>query len=73
MNIFLLVLLMTSFSDNPLIYFLCIDNDDNELIDEMVNFLKSNVNTTNVFLLSFNGEQDRIDLSLQQMIRYIKT
>ena len=47
-----------------------LDNDDNELIDEMIHFLKDSVNSTNVFLISFNGEQDRLDSSLQQMIRF---
>ena len=45
------------------------DHDDSELIDQMVGFLKNTVNTTNVFLLSFNGEVDRLDTALQQMIR----
>ena len=45
------------------------DNDDSKLIDEMVNFLKNTLNTTNTFLLCFNGAQDRIDASIQQMIR----
>ena len=45
------------------------NNDDSKLIDEMINFLKNTLNTTNTFLLCFNGKQDRIDASLQQMIR----
>jgi len=48
------------------------DNDDNELIDEMTKYLKNTVNTTNLFLLTFNGEQDRLDSTLQQMIREVE-
>ena len=45
------------------------DNDDNELIDEMVNVLKNKVKTTNVFLLAFNGMNERLDNKIQQMLR----
>jgi len=45
------------------------DNDDNQLIDEMVDVLKHVVNTTNVFLLAFNGQDERMDTLTQQMLR----
>ena len=48
------------------------DNDNSILIDEMVHFLKDTVKTTNTFLLLFNGQQDRIDKSLQQMLRELQ-
>ena len=45
------------------------DNEDSELIDEMVNVLEHVVKNAHTLLLLFNGEDSRIDASLQQMIR----
>ena len=35
----------------------------------MVNILKNNISTTNVFLLTFNGKSEQLDTKIQQMIR----
>jgi len=45
------------------------DGEDNELIDEMVDALKNQINTTNVFLLSFNAQDERMNTATQQMLR----
>jgi len=42
---------------------------DDQFIDEMVDVLVHHVNTTNVFLLTFNGEDPRMDNMIKQMIR----
>jgi len=42
---------------------------DDQFIDEMVDVLVHHVNTTNVFLLTFNGEDPRMDGIIKQMIR----
>ena len=45
------------------------DNDDNLLIDEMMDVLKNTVEGANAIILLINGEEERFDASLQQMIR----
>lgn len=45
------------------------DNDDNILIDEMMDVLKNTVEGTNGIILLINGEEERFDASLQQMMR----
>ena len=45
------------------------DNDDDELIDEMMDVLKNNIEGCNGIVLLINGEEERFDASLQQMIR----
>lgn len=40
-------------------------------MDEMVEILKNDVNTTNTFLLTFNGQNERLDEGIQQMVRII--
>merc|ERR1719361_552970 len=45
------------------------DNDDNKLIDEMMEILKYDINATNTILLTFNGQNERLDDKIQQMIR----
>ena len=37
----------------------------------MVEILKNDVNTTNTFLLTFNGQNERLDEGIQQMVRII--
>ena len=39
-----------------------------QLIDEMVEVLKNEVNTTNTFLLAFKGTDERMDDKIQQMV-----
>ena len=45
------------------------DNDDNELIDEMMKTLKEDIEGANGIVLLINGEEERFDASLQQMMR----
>ena len=45
------------------------DNDDNVLINEMIDALKNSIQTTNGFVLLFNGQNERFDTKAQQMIR----
>ena len=45
------------------------DNDDNILIDEMMDVLKNTVEGANAIVLLVNGEEERFDASLQQMMR----
>ena len=45
------------------------DNDDNLLIDEMMDVLKNTIEGANAIVLLINGEEERFDASLQQMIR----
>ena len=45
------------------------DNDDNSLIDEMMNVLKSVIKGANAIVLLVNGGEERFDASLQQMMR----
>ena len=45
------------------------DNDDNILIDEMMDVLKNTIEGANAIILLINGEEERFDASLQQMIR----
>jgi len=42
---------------------------DNQFIDEMVDVLVHHVNTTNVFLLTFNAAEPRLDEGIKRMIR----
>ena len=48
------------------------NNDDDELLDEMINALKDNVKSTNGFVILFNGEDERFDESIQQMLHAIE-
>jgi len=48
------------------------DNDDNILITEMVDALKNSIKTANTFLLTFNGQSERFDTLLQQMLREVE-
>eukprot|EP00088_Acartia_fossae_P050380 TRINITY_DN5642_c0_g1_i2.p1 TRINITY_DN5642_c0_g1~~TRINITY_DN5642_c0_g1_i2.p1 ORF type:complete len:512 (+),score=53.27 TRINITY_DN5642_c0_g1_i2:105-1640(+) len=41
--------------------------------DELLSFLKSNANSTNIFLLTFNGEQDGITDTKKELLREIVT
>jgi len=45
------------------------DGESNDLIDEMMNVLKKIVKGANAIVLLINGEDERFDSSLQQMIR----
>ena len=45
------------------------DGQEGMLIDEMVQFLKDEVKSTNVFLLLFHGQQDRLHSGLVRMLR----
>ena len=45
------------------------DNDDNILIDEMMDVLKNVIKGANGLVLLINGEEERFDASLQQMMR----
>ena len=45
------------------------DNDENLLIDEMMDVLKNTIGGANAIILLLNGEEERFDASLQQMIR----
>jgi len=45
------------------------DNDDNILIDEMMQVLKDIVIGANAIVLLINGDNERFDISLQQMMR----
>ena len=45
------------------------DKDDNSLIDEMMDVLKSVIKGANAIVLLVNGGEERFDASLQQMMR----
>jgi len=45
------------------------DNEDTELIDEMMGTLHTTIKEANGIMLLLNGEEERFDASLQQMIR----
>jgi len=45
------------------------DNDDDALIDEMMDVLKNVIEGCNGIVLLINGEEERFDASLQQMMR----
>ena len=47
------------------------NGEDGVLIDEMVKALKDDIKTTNGCLILFNGEDDRYNNFLQQMLREI--
>ena len=47
------------------------DGQEQMLIDEMAKFLKNEVKSTNVFLILFHGQQDRIYSGLVRMLREI--
>merc|ERR1719167_1417634 len=49
------------------------DDEENELINEMVDALKHQINTTNVFLLSFNAEEERMNSATNQMLREMES
>ena len=45
------------------------DNDDNQLIDEMMEVLKNSVGGANSLVILINGQEQRFDGALQQMLR----
>ena len=45
------------------------DQDDNSLIDEMMSVLKGTLHGANAIVLLVNGQQQRINASIQQMLR----
>jgi len=45
------------------------DNDDNALLDEMIAAFEEVIKTTNGFVMLFNGQTERFDANIQQMIR----
>merc|ERR1711962_1834724 len=45
------------------------DNEDTELIDEMMGALHTTIKEANGIMLLLNGEEERFDASLQQMMR----
>ena len=45
------------------------DGQEAELIDSMVKFLKNEVKETNIFLLLFNGANQRVHSGLHRMLR----
>merc|ERR1712096_63859 len=45
------------------------DNEDDVLLDEMITVLKDIIKTANGFIILFNGQSERFDASIQQMIR----
>ena len=45
------------------------DQDDNDLIDEMMSVLKGTLRGANAIVLLVNGEEERINASIQQMLR----
>ena len=46
-----------------------LDGQDAERIDSMVKFLKNKVKETNIFLLLFNGGNQRVHSGLHRMLR----
>ena len=47
------------------------DGEEGVLIEETVKFLKNEIKSTNVFLLLFHGQRDRLTSALQSMLREI--
>ena len=45
-------------------------DEENNLIDGMMNFLKNTVKKANAIVLLLNGEQERFQYAFQQTIRY---
>ena len=45
------------------------DNDDNELIDEMMSVLKGTLKGANAIVLLVNGQNQRVNAAIQQMLR----
>ena len=45
------------------------ENDDNSLIDEMMAVLKGTLKGANAIVLLVNGQQQRFNASIQQMLR----
>ena len=45
------------------------NGQDSQSIDEMMNYLRNEIKSTNVFLLVFNGLEDSIDGMLHQILR----
>ena len=45
------------------------ENDDNSLIDEMMSVLKDTLKGANAIVLLVNGQQQRFNASIQQMLR----
>ena len=43
---------------------------ENDLIDGMMNFLKSNITQANAIVLLLSGKEERFDSAFQQTIRY---
>ena len=48
------------------------NGQDSKLIDDMITNMKKDIKSTNVFLLLFNGLNDRIDGMLHQMLRDLR-
>ena len=48
------------------------DNDDNALLDEMISAFEKVIKMTNGFLILFNGQAERFDANIQQMIRKLE-
>ena len=48
------------------------NRQDSQVIDDMIIYLKNDIKSTNVFLLLFNGLNDRIDGMLHQMLRDLR-
>ena len=45
------------------------DNDDNGLIDEMMSVLKGTLKGANAIVLLVNGQDQRVNAAIQQMLR----
>ena len=48
------------------------DGEEPELINAMVKYLKNEIKETNIFLLLFNGQSQRVHSGLQRMLRDIE-
>ena len=46
-----------------------LDGQDAGLIDSMVKYMKNKVKATNIFLLLFNGQNQRVHSGLHRMLR----
>eukprot|EP00091_Calanus_sinicus_P023341 TRINITY_DN7828_c0_g1_i3.p1 TRINITY_DN7828_c0_g1~~TRINITY_DN7828_c0_g1_i3.p1 ORF type:complete len:374 (-),score=63.07 TRINITY_DN7828_c0_g1_i3:19-1140(-) len=46
--------------------------DDNILITQMVDSLKNQIKTANIFVLTMNGQSERFDTLIQQMLREVE-
>ena len=48
------------------------DGEEPELINAMVKYLKNEIKETNIFLLLFHGQNQRVHSGLQRMLRDIE-